>query len=219
MRILKPFLASLGIVALMAAVSGWAWLRLPDAPLAVHFAPDGSADGYAPKLKALVLGPTMALGLSLLFAFLGRFTPEKTGPQRSMRAYSAIWIGAVLVLAGTHGVVVARALSPELPVVNLLGVFVGALFMLIGNYAGKMRQNYVMGVRTPWTMASEEVWDKTHRLFGPLMALAGAGLFVAAIVLHDRVQVRTALLSAALAPGLIAVVYSFVISRPPRPGT
>lgn len=217
MKIVKPFLASLGIVALMAAVSAWAWLRLPDAPMAVHFAADGAPNGYAPKLQALAMGPALALGLSVIFAVLGVFSPERTGPQRSMRAYSAIWIGLVLVLAGTHGVVIARALSPDLPVVNLVGVIAGALFMLIGNYAGKMRQNYVMGVRTPWTMASERVWDKTHRLFGPLMALGGAGLFVSAVVLHDPAQVRTALLSAALVPGLIAVAYSFVISRPPGP--
>jgi uncharacterized membrane protein len=102
-------------------------------------------------------------------------------------------------------------------VVNLIGVLVGALFMLIVNYAGKMRHNYVIGVRTPWTLASEEVWDKTHRLYGPLMVLGGAGLFVCAIALHEPQQIMAALLAAALVPALIATVYSIAISRPPRP--
>lgn len=219
MTVAKTFAASLAVIAVMAAVSVWAWLRLPEAPIAVHFGLEGQPNGWAPKLQALATGPAIALGLSLVLAFLALFTPEKAGPRRSLRAYSAIWIGILLVLAATHGIVVARALSPDLPVVNLIGVLIGALFMLIGNYAGKMRHNYVIGVRTPWTLASEEVWDKTHRLYGPLMVLGGAGLFVSAIALRDPQQILVALLTAALAPALIATVYSIVISRPAKPRT
>lgn len=216
MTVAKTFAASLAVIALMAAVSAWAWLRLPEAPIAIHFGLGGQPNGWAPKLQALAIGPAMALGLSLVFAFLALFTPEKAGPRRSMRAYTAIWIGLMLLLAATHGILVAHALSADLPVVNLIGVLVGALFMLIGNYAGKMRHNYVIGVRTPWTLVSEEVWDKTHRLYGPLMVLAGAGLFASAIVLRDPQQIMAALTSAALVPAVIATLYSIAISRPPR---
>ena len=217
MKIAKPFLASLGLTALMAAMSAWAWLRLPDAPVAVHFSFDGRPDGWAPKLKALAVLPACALGLSLILAFLARFTPATAGPQRSARAYSALWTGVMVLLAGVHGVLIAHALSPELPTVNLIGVIVGALFMLVGNYAGKIRHNFVIGLRTPWTLADETVWDKTHRLYGPLMVLAGAGLFVGAIVLRQPAQLRTAFLAAGLTPALIATAYSIIISRRAKP--
>jgi uncharacterized membrane protein len=217
MKIVGSFLASLGVIALMAAASAWAWLRLPDAPIAVHFDLGGRPDGWAPKLQALCALPAAAAGLSLMFAFMALFTSEKAGPRRSPSAYAAVWIGLMLVMAAVHGVIIARVLSPDLPVINLIGVILGALFMLIGNYAGKMRHNYVIGLRTPWTLADEQVWDKTHRLYGPLAALGGIGLFASSIALREPGQVRTALFACTLAPIAIATVYSIIISPRPKP--
>jgi uncharacterized membrane protein len=206
----RQLLLSLGVVALMLAVSAWAYGRLP-AQVAIHFGADGQANGWASPLKAVLILPGTVLSLSLLFAGL-YLLPPGVGPRRSPRAFSAVWTALLLVLAGLHGVVIARALDAQLPVRNLVLILSSVLFLVLGNFAGKIRPNRVFGVRTPWTRADARVWDKTHRLFGWLMVLAGAVLFVGAITLRETPVLNGVFLAAALTPALVATIYSWWIS-------
>jgi uncharacterized membrane protein len=88
----------------------------------------------------------------------------------------------------------------------------GLLLATLGNYLPKTRYNYVMGVRTPWTLADERVWDQTHRLAGPLMMLGGLAV-TAGVWFVPLEQVIWLLLAGAAAPSLIAVVYSYIVAK------
>lgn len=216
MSLVRSFLVCLGLVALMSLLSAWAWRALPDAPIAVHFGPSGQADGFAPKTTALALMPGVALGVTLLLAFMTWMTPVKAGPRRSPTASGAIWIGVTLMFAGLQAALILHAVRPDTPMMNLIAVLVGALFIVVGNFAGKIRRNYVVGLRTPWTLADEEVWDKTHRMWGPIQMLGGAFSMIAGVVSRDPKVLLAALLGGALVPVVIAVAYSIVISRPSK---
>ncbi len=89
---------------------------------------------------------------------------------------------------------------------RIVPIAVGLLFIVLGNYMGKIRKNFFIGIRTPWTLASDEVWARTHRLGGYLFVAAGALMVVMPLVGLGGVGIVAASLIAALVP----VVYSFI---------
>jgi uncharacterized membrane protein len=86
---------------------------------------------------------------------------------------------------------------------------VGLLFIVLGNYMGKVRKNFFIGIRTPWTLASDEVWNRTHRLGGKFLILIGALMMLNSFVRFQLQWLITAIVIAALVP----VIYSYVIYR------
>lgn len=88
---------------------------------------------------------------------------------------------------------------------------VGIMFIIMGNYMGKIRPNWFMGIRTPWTLSSDEVWNKTHRLGGKLFVLAGALLILVAF-LPGSVTLVTLIIGVA-AVVIIPTVYSFILFK------
>ena len=114
-----------------------------------------------------VLGPFLA--------FIPRFDPRAENLARSGSAYRWI-IGSALVLLGAVQVfIVLAALGNELDVTRFVGVAVGILFVIIGNFLGKTRSSWFLGIRTPWTLSSDRSWTLTHRLGGYLFIATGSG--------------------------------------------
>ena len=162
------------VVVVMVALGAYAWVQLPlDAEVPIHWGPDGTPDGYASKTIGLLLLPLTAAGLAILLAFIPRFEPRRANLERSGKAYGAIWVGVMLLMAGIQVIVVATTLggSPDMSRLMLLGT--GALYLVIGNYLPKVRPNYMMGIRTPWTLTSDLAWNKTHRIGGRLFVAEG----------------------------------------------
>ncbi|PZP27674.1 MAG: hypothetical protein DI603_21300 [Roseateles depolymerans] len=171
------------LVACMAGLGLWAWQQLPPgAAVPVHFNAAGQVDGWAAPLPGLFLLPVLALALLGLQSLLPRVDPKGDNLRKSGKALATIWITVTVLLALVQLHIVLRALGlagaePQLPL-----VLIGGLLMVMGNVLGKLRANYTVGIRTPWTLSSERVWDQTHRFGGKVFMLAGALLIVAAFV-------------------------------------
>ena len=86
---------------------------------------------------------------------------------------------------------------------------IGLLFIVLGNYMGKVRKNFFIGIRTPWTLASDEVWNRTHRLGGKILILIGLFMMLNTFVRFQPGVVIAAIVTLVLIP----VVYSYVIYR------
>ena len=97
-----------------------------------------------------------------------------------------------------------------LPMSTIAPLAVGVLLMVLGNYMGKLRRNFFMGIRTPWTLASEAVWERTHRMAGWLFVLGGAVMVVAALAGAVRGRL---LLAVIVVVALVPVVYSYFVYR------
>ncbi len=217
MKITKLLLISAGCIAAMLAVSAWAYPRLPNAPIAVHWGIDGRPNGYAGKTLALLLMPLIAVGISMLMAVVPLTMPRRSRLERSALPYAVTWIGVLLVLEICHVAMLAKGMGASFDIARPITFAVAVLTLAIGNYMGKIRYNYVFGMRTPWTLSDERVWDKTHRLVGRWMVALGvvlAGVVVAAP--RDR-QGTTVLIAATtfccIVPAMVGVVYSMVLSR------
>jgi len=176
-------IVSLAMVLLLGASAFWVGSSLPaDLMLPTHWGLSGQPDRFSGKWAALLLPVGMTAGLSLLFWFLPALEPRARNFSRSGGLYLWSWAGLLMMMAATELVIIASALHWPFRVEHIMMGAVGLLFVMIGNQLGKSRSMYMVGIRTPWTLASEEVWIKTHRLGGKLMVLGGVVLAIAAFL-------------------------------------
>lgn len=207
-------LVSIAVVGVMLTASAWAWVQLPaDAQVPIHWGPDGTPDGYADKTVGLFLLPIIAAIVAIVLAVIPSIEPRRANLERSAKAYAVTWIGVMLLLGGLHLVAIAVTLGASLDLTRIVMFGTGALFVAIGNYLPKVRSNFLMGVRTPWTLSSDRSWALTHRLGGKLFV--GLGVALAALALLGASgSVMVVVILAGLAI-LVAVLfgYSYLIWR------
>ncbi len=207
---LRPgLIGSAAALVVSAGISVWGWLEIPDgARLPMHYGAAGEVDRYGGKVEALLSMPAVIVGLCVLFCVLPFVLPRRENLAGSALAYNGAWIGVLALLTGIHAVTVINATGGDIPVPRVAMAGVGVLLLVLGNYLPKTRGNWAVGVRTPWTMDSEESWRRTHRLAGRLFAVVGLVLAVAAFVVPLPALVPIALVGP-LAACLIPAIYSW----------
>ena len=207
-------IAALLVVASMAGASLVAGGMLPEAiRLPIHWDLLGQPDRFADKWIALAV-PAGLVGLvSLLFYFLPALEPRKDGLARSQGLYLWGWIALLLMGGVIELVLLSTAFGWGIRTVHLLAGGIGVMLMLIGNQLGKSRSMYLMGLRTPWTLASEDVWIKTHRLCGKLMVAGGLLMLVTALLPVPSGVLATVCAGVILISAGVPIVYSFLIWR------
>ncbi len=209
----KLWLFSAIVLLVMGGLSVWAWQQLPaNASIPVHWGIAGTPDRYGSKLEGLFLLPVVTTGIALLFTIILYVDPLRQNIQRSNKAYSIMWVVLMLFMAILHTVTVLIALGWAINIGVVITVALGILFMVLGNYMGKIRRNYTFGIKTPWTLASDVVWDKTHRLGGKVFMLSGLLILLSALFAGSALQVLI-MLSVILGATLLVVVYSYLVWR------
>lgn len=199
--------AQQGLLLANAAVGAWAWARLPaNAQVPIHFGLDGQADAWAAPLPGLLWLPALALLLYGLRRILPHLDPRGDHLRQSERALDAIWLTLLGFLAGLQVFIVLQTLGWIGPVLQWPVWALAALMAGIGNVLGKLRSNFFVGIRTPWTLSSEHVWDQTHRWAGRLFVGAAVALAVLAGAMPRSAALLplavTVLVLASLAPAL-----------------
>lgn len=204
---------TVAVVIAMLALSLVAWLRLPsDARIPTHWNIEGTADGFADKLTGLLQIPFITVGVVGLVALLTRLDPRRKNVLQSQPFLNAA-IGALLLMMLTvHGMVVLAAMGVQLPVNRVILPMAGILFMVTGNYMGKVRSNFFMGIRTPWTLSSELSWNKTNRLGGRLFVASGFAALILGLFAAPAVALVFMLASVGVAV-LVCVLYSYWVWR------
>ena len=210
MNIQRAGWACAALLAACAAVGVWAWVRLPPGALiAVHFNAHGDPDGFARKGVALALMPAIGAVTMAFLAILPSISPRRKNLEASAGAYGTVMIGVAAIFLVTQATIVARAMDPAFDVLRWLFAAIGVLFAVVGNLLGKVRHNYILGIRTPWTLADERVWDKTHRVTGRLLALAGVVLALGAAFVGDHRLIIGLLVLCAAGPAIAGSIYSW----------
>jgi uncharacterized membrane protein len=181
--------------------------RIPD-PVPTHWNASGVADGFTPKPLGLYLPAIITFALAILMSVLPRISPRNFTLDPFARAFRTIKLavtGFVFLISAGSLVVAATGKSADM-VRWLVLPGMGALFVVLGNLMGKTTRNFFVGIRTPWTLANEEVWLLTHRLGGKVFVLSGL-LLIAAGFLGAPVWVLIATVSAVLgAPVWVLIV-------------
>ena len=207
-----PILLAGAGVAMSLAV----YARLPES-IAVHWDLDGNPNGWMPRPIGAFFSPVFLLLLWGLLRLAPRIDPREANYRRFGEAYETIVAAVLLLLLATHGIILGIALGYHIPVGRFVPALVGALFIVIGSVMPRTRSNFWIGIRTPWTLSSDRVWTRTHRLAGYSMTAAGALMVLAALVFPPTLRLSV-LIGAIVASIIAPAAYSYLTWRREQKG-
>ena len=207
-------LLSCGVVVLLVAISLYVAGQLPaDARVPIHWNAAGQIDGYAGKWVGLMIGPIMAAVTSLIFLVVSFAEPQQANLAKSRGVVTIAWIGMLGTAAIVEFSQVSTLMGWPVPVATLIVGGMGLFFMLLGNQLSKSRPMYMVGIRTPWTLADPDIWVATHRLGGKLMMIAGLVWLVAALAGWVGAFAMPPLVAVMIASAVVPVIYSYLLWR------
>jgi len=184
------------------------WNKLPDA-VAIHWNFNGKADGFSSKAFAVFFMPLFIAAMHLICAFATGFDPKNQNYIPKI-INMVLWICPVISII-CNLFVYCTALGKELDVNFILNLVLGSMFITVGNYLPKCKQNYTIGIKLPWTLNDEENWNKTHRLGGRVWVLCGIALIVA-LPLPTKLQ-GFVIIPVLLIALLVPTTYSYLIYK------
>ncbi|MCS1351269.1 SdpI family protein [Mechercharimyces sp. CAU 1602] len=182
---------------------------LPD-QVPMHYGIDGEVDDMGSKYELFILG-VLPFVLLLLLQWIPRLDPRKTSYQQHTGPYS---IFSVVIIGFISFIALIPALSAwgfEIKVPLLVQMATAVILFVSGNYMGKIQPNYTFGIRTPWTLESEETWRRTHRLGGYLF-VAISFVFVITAFLPTTYDLLISI-GVLLCGTLYLVIYSYIDYR------
>jgi len=217
----KSELPLLLLIAAMLAAAALSWPGAPER-IPVHWGIGGEVDRYGGKFEGLLLLPLVSVGIYLMMRFLPRLDPGRLNYERFAGAYYTMRAVAIAMLAVLYGIMqlVMRGVAVDMN--RAIGLVVGGMLFVIGNVLGKVRPNWFVGVRTPWTLSSKRSWTRTHRLAGWVFVVGGIVWMGAGVV---GTPMAMALALGILMAGVVsAIVYSYLVwkgdpDRVPPAGT
>jgi uncharacterized membrane protein len=205
---LRTELPQLLLIAAMFALAAWSWQRLPE-QIPTHWNLQGEVDGQGSKLVGLLLLPLTVVGIYVAMLLMPFVDPGRANYQNFTTTYNVMRLLIVAFLAAVYLATLAAAFGFAVNVKQVSFLGAGVMCMFIGNYLGKIRPNWFVGVRTPWTLSSRKSWNKTHRLASWLFMLIGVLFAVGAFL--QNVWMLTTLLVVSGACVVLIIAYSYVV--------
>jgi uncharacterized membrane protein len=182
--------------------------KLPDV-IPTHWDIHGHANGWGPKWSLFLFGPGLMTLMVLLFAALPWLSPKKFEVDSFRTTYLYIMIVTVGMMAYINILIVITSLGMPLDVGRAVEGCVCLLIALLGNVLGKVRRNFYVGIRTPWTLANERVWNATHRV-GAKTFFVGGLLGLIGVIFRAPFWLPVA---AIVAAAIVPVVYSLAFYK------
>ncbi len=184
--------------------------QLPD-QVATHFGSDGKADTISNK-STLWLGMSVTGGMGiftyLLLRLLPRIDPKKTA-KYSAGVFNKIAIAVALLLVCINFFIINAAQTGEFKFIKTMPVLLGVFFIFMGNLLHSIKPNYFAGIRTPWTLESEETWRKTHQLGGKIWFAGGFIIVITGLAIPSPINTYV-MVGLLFIMAIIPIVYSYV---------
>lgn len=181
------------------------WNRLPDT-IATHFGADNVPNGWSSKPFAVIGIPAILLVFHLFALGITLNDPKKRNIGKMMLSV-IFWIIPVVSLV-VNTATLSYAMGSKIDIGMIANILVGLMFIIMGNYMSKNRQNYTVGIRLPWTLGNEENWDRTHRFASKLWVIGGI-IFVINAFVQSILILVVIILMTMIAP----MIYSFVLYK------
>ncbi len=198
------------LIAGMFLLTAFTWGAAPS-QLPVHWNWAGQIDAYGSREQVMLAYPIGALAIYLLLLLLPHIDPGQANYPRFAGSYTALRLALTVVAAAVYGATLFSGLGYPIDITRVVLSLVGALLIVLGNFMGKLRPNWFVGVRTPWTLSSRASWVKTHRLSGWTFIALGLALIVAALLEAQWAFMAAAILFVA---GILWIfVYSYLVWR------
>lgn len=202
---------SLALILIAVIAGGIFWNQLPD-QMASHWNANDQVDGTMPKAWGVFLMPIITTAMLILFLALPGMDPLKANIAQFRETFNVFIVLIIAFMLYVHGLTLAWSLGfDNFKMSTAMLPFMGVLFIAIGFLMRKAKRNFFIGIRTPWTLSSDTVWDKTHQL--------GASLFMASGVLamigglFGGMTAFWFLFVPVISTTVIVMVYSYILYR------
>ncbi len=201
----------LTLIAIAVIAGALLWNQLPE-QMASHWNTNDQVDGYMPKFWGVFLMPLVTLGMLALFIVLPNMDPLKANIAQFRGAFNLFIVLIVAFMLYIHGLTLAWSLGyQDFKMSAAMLPFLGILFIFIGYLLRQAKRNFFIGIRTPWTLSSDMVWDKTHQLGSILFMVSGALAFVGSFL--GGMMAFWLLFVPLMGSTLFLVIYSYVLYR------
>jgi uncharacterized membrane protein len=182
--------------------------RLPD-QVPIHWDLSGSPNHFAGRLVGAFLMPVFMIVLLVVMQWYPSRDPRAENIAKFRGAYDTVVAATIALLGVMHVLALGSTLGwpVDMPTVGLVGL--GAMFVLLGNLLPLARSNFIFGIRTPWTLSSDTVWTRSHRVGGYAMVMAGI-ITIAAAFLARPIGFEIAM-GVLIIAAIVPVVYSYLL--------
>jgi uncharacterized membrane protein len=184
------------------------WNTLPER-IAIHWNAQGQADGYGSRSTLLALAG-LNVGIYLLLVFLPRIDPRRQNVALSSPTYIKIRIATVVLMSIVLMAAVLMNQGVQIDMLKIIFISTLVFFAILGNYFSRVRPNYFVGIRTPWTLENDTVWRKTHQMAGKLWFWTSLALLPLVVLLESNILVPV-FLAATLMLAFVPVAYSYYV--------
>lgn len=174
-----------------------------------HWNIHGEIDAYYPRWFGAFFAPLLAIAIYLLMLFTPLIDPRRENYVRFTGAYTFMRWVLVLFMGILWAVTVLVALGYPVNVALVIKAMVAVLLLVIGNFMGQFRHNYFVGIKTPWTLANEEVWHRTHRMAARIWVLGG--LLCLSMAFFQTTWAAYIYLGSVLTMVIIPTIYSYLL--------
>ena len=208
MTSLRTNVLCLIFIGIVLAIAAYLYPSLPE-QIPTHWNIAGEVDDYTPKPWGVLILPLAAVFVFVVMKLIPIISPKGFRTDQFTDVVNIFTVTLVGFMSAVALLVLLAATGRNVHMNEMIFAGVGILFIILGNYLGKVRKNFFLGIRTPWTLASDEVWNRTHRLGGWIFVLIGFFMFLNAFIrLPEGVLIGSIVVVA-----LVPVVYSFVLYR------
>lgn len=165
---------SIILIAIAVIAGAVLWNQLPE-QMASHWNANDQADGTMPKFWGVFMMPLVTLGMMVLFLVVPNIDPLKANIAQFRESFNLFIVLIIAFMLYVHGLTLAWSLGfTDFRMSAAMLPFMGVLFIAIGLMLRKAKRNFFIGIRTPWTLSSDSVWEKTHQLGSILFMISGA---------------------------------------------
>lgn len=199
------------VIILFVALSAYYFNTILPEQVVTHWDFNGQPNGWGDKSILVLFIPFLIIGIYILFRFLPRLDPKKENYIKFDSVYHAFKLMMIIFLAIIYYIVVYINLGYSLPISDIMVWMVGILFIIIGLLIKNVKQNWFMGIRTPWTLSNPEVWRKTHLMARKVFIAGGIAFFFMPYASPTQVPVIFTLVIIFIVGGSFA--YSYYVYR------
>ena len=201
----KIHIAILAIILFSFGIAIYFYPQMPD-QMASHWNAAGEIDDYMSKFWALYLMPFITVLMFLMFLVIPKIDPLKKNIEKFRVYFDWFVLLIIAFLFYIYLLTIAANLGYLFNMTTMILPAIGALFIYIGFLVENAKRNWFIGIRTPWTLSNEKVWNKTHKLGARLFKAVGVLTFIGLILRPYAIWI---VVGSALIAGLYPVVYSY----------
>jgi len=209
MKLKKEF-PIIAIILLPFVYLAYVWNALPET-VAMQYNMAGEVSRYGSKFELLLIPIFLPLLTYLIFLLAPKIDPKKKLDKMGNKLYVLkFMLTAFMSVIAIYAIYSAKVGTMSNP--NYIILFLGVLFIILGNYFQTIKANYFIGIRTPWTLESESVWKATHRMAGKLWFVGGL-LVVLFSLLLDKSQNTIVFIAITAVITIIPIIYSYLLYK------